>query len=338
MRIIRWGVLGAGSRVFARRMVPAFAHAENAELLAVASRNADTAREAAAQFGVPRAYGSYNDLLSDPDIEAVYLPLPNDLHAHWTLRALAAGKHVLCDKPVALTFADAQTMTRAAKSAGLRLMEGFMCRFHKQHERVREIIVSGEIGNAAHFDGAFTYPADKSAGGIRWQAAQNGGGAFWDVGVYPVNMARFFWGEPAEVFAVSHFDPATQADLHTVVVLEWDDGKTASIRCGFDQAFASRYEISGSGGTIRAERAFQIGESGVNIIITPNNGEPRTEFWPHTDCWAEEIRHFGACVREAARDLFPGESGLEQARVCEAIAISAREKRRVEVCEIAASP
>ena len=334
MRPVKWGVLGAGSRVFARRMIPAFAAAENAELVAVASRRADTARETAAKFGIPRAYASYEDLLADPDIEAVYLPLPNDLHAAWTLSALQAGKHVLCDKPAALNFADAQAMEQAAHSASLRLMEGFMCRFHKQHERVREIIASGEIGVPAHFDGTFTYPADKSAGGIRWNAAQSGGGAFWDVGVYPVNAARFFFGEPDAVFAVSQTDNETQADLHTVAVLEWAGGKTATLRGGFDQAFASRYELSGDAGSIRAERAFQIGESGVNLVTTPNNGESRAEFFAHTDCWAEEIRHFSACIRDASRDLAPGETGTNQARVCEGVVRSAREKRRIELIEI----
>ncbi len=318
-------------------MVPAFGRAaESARLFAVASRSQSKADEVAGNCGAERTYGSYEALLSDPDVEAVYLPLPNDQHAEWTLRALAAGKHVLCDKPAALNYADAERMANAAQDANLRLMEGFMCRHHPQHARVKEIIASGEIGEVVHFHGVFTYPSDNSAGGIRWQSQTNGGGAFWDVGVYPVNLARFFFGEPDAVFAAPVWDDETGADRHTSAVLEWTEtGRTAQIVGGFDQAFASFYEITGSRGSVRAERAFQVGENGVTLTIRTSgaNGkdEIRTEAFPHIDQWAEEIRHFSECVRDASKPLEPGENGLAQTRVTNALVRSGREKQRVEV-------
>jgi predicted dehydrogenase len=157
---IRWGVLGCAS-IFERRMAPAFTQAVNARLLGLASRARDRAEACAARHGIERAYGSYEELLADPDIEAVYIPLPNDLHVEWTQRSLDAGKHVLCDKPSALTYADAKRVAEQAERAGLRLLEGFMWRYHPQHARVQEIIAGGEMGSPVHFRGAFSFPADE---------------------------------------------------------------------------------------------------------------------------------------------------------------------------------
>lgn len=316
-------------------MAPAFAGAENALLMAVASRSLEKAEATAQKHGIPRAYGSYEELLADPEIEAVFIPLPNDLHAEWTLRALAAGKHVLCDKPAALTYADAKRMADAAKQAGLRLMEGFMYRHHPQHDRIMEIIRSGEIGETAHFRGVFTYPAERDTGNIRWNAAR-GGGSFLDTGVYPVNAARLHFGnEPVSVCAAAAMDKELGVDIHACAVLEWADGRTASIECGFDQAFTSRYEVAARAGVATAERAFQVGEAGVTITVRVGD-ETRTELLPHIEQYTREVVHFGECVRGPANPLWPGEDGVKQARVVEALRRSIREKRRVEIAEITA--
>ncbi len=329
---VRWGVLGC-ARVFERRMVPGFrAAADSAQLLAVASRSDEKAREVAAKHGIARAYGSYKSLLADPDIEAVYIPLPNDLHCAWTLRALAAGKHVLCDKPVALSVADAEAMATAAKTANLRLQEGFMYRHHPQHERVWEIVRGGEIGEQVHFRGAFAYVANFDASNIRMNTAQ-GGGAFLDVGVYPLNAARWFFGEPVAITAAQRTDPTTGIDLHTTVLMEWADGKTATILGGFDQPFTTRYEIIGTGGSVTTERAFQVGDNGVSLTIRAGDTE-RAEPFAHADQYGLEIAHFSACVRDPDKPLAPGENGLAQARVAEAAGVSVREKRRVTISEV----
>jgi predicted dehydrogenase len=332
---IRWGVLGC-ARVFERRMVPAFAAADGSVLAAVASRSQDKADQVAARHGVPHAYGSYDALLADSAIDAVYIPLPNDLHHEWTLRALSAGKHVLCDKPAALSYADATAMAFAAKKAGLRLQEGFMYRHHPQHIRLGEIVASGEIGEPVHIHGTFTYLADLSnRANIRWNPSQ-GGGALLDVGVYPVNAARFYFhAEPIAVFATAVPDKETGVDLHTTAILEFPGGRTATVVGGFDQAFSSRLEIFGSVGIATSSRAFQAGEQGVQLSVTAGD-TVRSETFPHCDQYAAEVEHFGACIRDPHRPLWPAEDGAAQARVADAICRSAAEKRRVALDEITA--
>jgi D-xylose 1-dehydrogenase (NADP+, D-xylono-1,5-lactone-forming) len=329
---VRWGVLGC-ARVFERRMVPGFRAAGNAELVAVASRSAEKAEATAAKHSIPRWHDSYESLLADPEIEAVFVPLPNDLHCEWTLHALKAGKHVLCDKPLCLSYADAKHMEETARTANLRLMEGFMWRHHPQHTRLLEVVRSGEIGPLRHFFGRFTYPAAPDPTNIRWHAEQ-GGGALLDVGVYPLNAVRYYFeAEPEAVTCAMTVDPSTGVDTRATMLLEWADGRTASLVGGFDQTFASRFEITGEKGSIAAERAFQIGEVGVTIKIQVGD-ETRSESFPHTDQYGLEIEHFSACVRDSSKSLAPAEDGTAQMRVVEALIRSAKEKRRVELTEI----
>jgi predicted dehydrogenase len=332
---VRWGVLGIAS-IFERRMVPAFAAASNAHVVAVASRSLDKANEAARKHDIPAAFGSYEELLRSPDIEAVYIPLPNDLHAEWTLEALARGKHVLCDKPAALSFADATRMSRAAQAAALRLMEGFMFRHHPQHARVAEIIASGEIGNVAHFRGTFTYAAEeRHRSTYRFNPAQ-GGGALFDVGVYPLNAVRLHFGtEPLAVSATAAFDASSGVDQRILVLGEWADGRTAVVEGGFDQTFTSRYEIAGDKGVVTTERAFQAGDGPITLFVR-NGDDVRTETIPGTNQYVREIEHFSACVRDPQKPLAPGENGAAQARVVEAVRRSLVEKRRVAVAEVEA--
>lgn len=318
-RPVRWGVLGC-ARVFERRMVPAFARVDDARLMAVASRDRAKAEAVAARYGIDRAYGEYAALLSDSEIDAVYVPLPNDLHARWVLEALSAGKHVLCDKPMVLTVDDAVRCAETARAGGLRLMEGFMYRHHPQHARVRRLVESGAIGRPVRFSGVFAYAATPDHAGIRWDPAR-GGGALADVGVYPVDAARMLFGaEPESALCVATMDPESGVDIHSDGILAFADGRSATFSCGFDQAFVSRYEIVGTEGSIEAVRAFQVGESGVALRIRTGGGDAVVEeTFPHLDHWAEEIRHFGECVRDPARPLTPGEDGVAQARVFEAL-------------------
>lgn len=328
---VRWGVLGC-ARVFERRMVPAFREASNAELVAVASRDQSKASAMAERHGIERAYGGYEALLADPSIDAVYIPLPNDLHVEWTLAALAAGKNVLCDKPLSLDAAGASRCARAAKDSGLRLMEGFMVRHHPQHARVREWIASGAIGEPVRFSAVFTYPATADHAGIRWNPAQ-GGGSFLDVGVYPVDAARWVFGSaPQAVTVVGTMDPGTGVDIHADGILEFSGGRTATFSCGFDQVFCSRYEVVGRDGVITAERAFQVGESGVRLRIRAHGSDDETvEEFPHVNQWALEVAHFGECVLDSGKPLEPGEDGAEQARVVDAVRRSMASGCRVTV-------
>ena len=311
---VKFGVLGC-ARVFERRMAPALKSAGNAVLHAVASRSLEKAQATAQKHGAAKAYGSYDALLADSDIEAVYIPLPNDQHAEWTVKALTAGKHVLCDKPLALSVAEAEWMAGAAAAAGLRLMEGFMYRHHPQHKKVFEVLRSGAIGEPVHFRGIFTYPATADHAGIRWNPVQ-GGGAFLDVGVYPLNAARWLLeSEPTEAKALVVRDIATGVDSHTAARLSFPTNRTASLVGGFDQAFTSRYELVGREGSITVERAFQVGESGVRVLVRANNSDTEEAFFfEHTDQFQLEVEHFAARIRNSKLSLEPGEDGVAQAR------------------------
>jgi len=330
-RPVRWGVLGC-ARVFERRMVPAFREASNAELIAVASRDSDKASAVATRHGIPRAYGSYEALLADDSIDAVYVPLPNDIHVEWTVAALAAGKHVLCDKPLSLDAQGALLCAESASRSGRRLMEGFMYRHHAQHRRVREWIRSGAIGDVVRFSAVFSYPAAADHAGIRWNPAQ-GGGSFLDVGVYAVDAARMILAsEPVAVAAIATTDVATGIDVHADGVLQFPGGRTATFSCGFDQAFCSRYEVVGREGVVVAERAFQVGESGVRLRIRSGGSDVETiEEFPHVNQWALEVEHFGACVLDPDRSLEPGENGVAQAIAVGAVARSMQMRTRVEI-------
>lgn len=332
---VRWGVLGVAS-VFERRMVPAFAAAQNAQVVAIASRSLDKAEEAARKHGIPAAFGSYDELLDAPNIEAVYVPLPNDLHAQWTLEALARGKHVLCDKPAALSFADATRMANAAQAADRRLMEGFMFRHHPQHARIAEIIAAGEIGKVAHFRGTFTYAAEaRHRSTYRFNRAQ-GGGALFDVGVYPLNAVRLhFAAEPLAISAIACFDAASGVDQRILVQGEWANGRTAVIEGGFDQTFTSRYEIAGDKGVVTTERAFQAGDGPITLLVR-HGDDVQTQTIPGANQYVREIEHFSACVRDARKPLAPGENGAAQARVVEAVCRSLAERRPVALAEITA--
>jgi predicted dehydrogenase len=227
-------------------------------------------------------------------------------------------------------------MASAASRAELRLQEGFMYRHHPQHIRLREIIASGAIGEPVHIHASCSYLADLSnRANIRWNPDQ-GGGALLDVGVYPVNAARLYFGaEPIAVFAAAIPDAETGVDLHTSAVLEFDGGRTATIVGGFDQAFSTRLDIRGTKGTASSSRAFQVGESGVQLSVSVSD-DLSTESFPHCDQYALEVEHFTACIQNPEKPLQPAEDGALQARVTEALCRSAAENRRVLLEEIQA--
>jgi D-xylose 1-dehydrogenase (NADP+, D-xylono-1,5-lactone-forming) len=329
-RQVRWGVLGC-ARVFERRMAPGFAHADNADLVAIASRDIAKAETTAARHGIPIAYGSYDELLADATLDAVFIPLPNSEHFAWAEKALNAGKHVLCDKPLTMTHHEATELFALAESQSLRLMEGFMYRHHPQHAVVHEALRDGRIGKLQHFRGVFAYLAVPDESNIRWQPAL-GGGALLDVGVYPVNAARWFFGEePHAVYATGR-QIANQVDFQVSALLEFSEGRTASILSSFGQPFCSQYEVIGSTGTIFVERAFQVGEKGVMVRLRPDNGaEEILATFPHIDHYAAEIQHFSACVLDPTHPLHPGENGVAQARVVEALRRSQDNNLRVLV-------
>jgi len=216
---VRWGVLGA-SRFALKVSLPGMKRGPLTQLAALASRDLDKARAAAQPLGIPTAYGSYEELLADPNIEAIYNPLPNNLHVEWTARAARAGKHVLCEKPIALTAAEAETLVAAQRESGKLIAEAFMVRSHPQWQQARAWVQSGRIGDLVSVQTAFSY-FNRDAQNIR-NKKDVGGGALYDIGCYALNTARFLFGrEPVRAVAVIERDPDFGTDRLTSGVLDF---------------------------------------------------------------------------------------------------------------------
>ena len=246
-RVVRWGVLGTAN--IARLVIPAIQQSHNGRVVATASRDLARAKTFAAELSVPRAVASYDELLNDPEIDAVYIPLPNSLHKPWTIRAAQQGKHVLCEKPLALTASECDEMIEACDAARIILMEAFMYRFHPQIHKVRGLIAQGSIGKVRLIRAAFSYIL-ADPGDIR-RVKELGGGALMDVGCYCVNMARLMIGtEPAEVQAMADFGTGSAVDETFVGLMRFPGGELALFDCSFGYPFRQFVEIVGTEGVI----------------------------------------------------------------------------------------
>jgi len=273
--VVRIGIMGCAS-IARQKMLPALAQVPSARVSVVASRRMETARQVIAHFGGTAVQG-YQTLLDRDDVDAVYVPLPTGLHAHWVDRALAAGKHVLCEKPLTGSLADSTRLVSRARDLGLTLLENFMFLQHAQHAAVRAMIDSGLIGEVRSVSSAFTFPPPP-AGDIRYQPGL-GGGALLDAGVYPVRAAQYFLGPHLSVAGAALWrDPATTVDVAGSALLCSPTGATAQLTWGFRHYYRCCYEILGSAGRISLERAFTppVTHQPVVRIERPGHAEERT--------------------------------------------------------------
>jgi D-xylose 1-dehydrogenase (NADP+, D-xylono-1,5-lactone-forming) len=327
----RWGILSAAN-IARRRFVPGVRAGSEGIVWAVAARDVTRAQQFAGDLGIPHAHGSYEALLADPEVHGVYIGLPNSLHTEWTIKAAAAGKHVLCEKPLSRRAADVEQMVGACRSAGVLLMEAFMFRHHPQHTRVRELLAAGAIGEPAVVRASFAFampPARRVIPDVRVQAGLDGG-AFMDVGCYTLNAARFlFDAEPVEVTALQRSDPELGVDTSFAAVARFPGDRLALLDGSFDANGPQRYEITGFAGSILVERAFQPERQPAHITII-TGGERTVEEIPGTDQYGLEADHFVRSVR-AGRLLAPAENGLAQARAVEALYRSAETGRSVRL-------
>ena len=254
MNKIRWGVLST-AKIGREKVIPATQRSELGSVVAIASRDLAHAKDVAAKLSIERAYGSYDELLSDPNIDAVYIPLPNYMHVPWSLRALAAGKHVLCEKPIGLSVIEAEELANvAAAQPQLKVMEAFMYRFHPQWQAARQLVRDGRIGELRTIHTQFSYYNDDPLN-IRNQPGI-GGGALMDIGCYPISLSRFLFGaEPMRVISHIEMDPTMQVDRLTSAVLEFAAG-TATFTCGTQIAPYQRVNIFGTTGRIEIEIPF----------------------------------------------------------------------------------
>ena len=251
---IRWGVLST-ARIGREKVVPAIQRSQLGAVTAIASRDLSRAKTAAAGLGIEKPYGSYQELLSDRNLDAVYIPLPNHLHVRWSMRALSAGKHVLCEKPIGLSVAEAEQLAGAAAAhPKLKVMEAFMFRFHPQWQTARQLVREGRIGQLRTIHTDFSYYNDDPKN-IRNQADM-GGGALMDIGCYPISLSRFiFDAEPERVLGHIERDPAMPIDRLVSAVLEFFQG-TATFTCATQLVPYQRVHIFGTSGRIEIEIPF----------------------------------------------------------------------------------
>jgi len=254
MSKIRWGVLSA-AHIGTATVIPAMQQGTYCEVTAIASRDLARAQSEAQQLGIPTAYGSYEELLADPHIDAIYNPLPNHLHVPWSIKALEAGKHVLCEKPIAPTVAEAQKLVVAAKQhPNLKVMEAFMYRFHPQWQLARQLVRDGKIGTLRTVQSFFSYFNDDPHN-IR-NIAIVGGGGMLDIGSYNVSLSRFIFGtEPRRVSGIVEYDPQLKTDRLDSGILDFGQG-TATFTCSTQLSSYQRVNIFGS--EVRTERAIPV--------------------------------------------------------------------------------
>jgi predicted dehydrogenase len=269
---LRWGVLSTAS-IAREKWIPGARQSPRSEVLAIASRDGGAARAAAAELGIPRAHDSYEALLADPDVDAVYIPLPNHLHLEWTIAAARAGKHVLCEKPLALTAADAERMVDACEAGGVRLMEAFMYRLHPSWVAVRELVASGRIGRLQTVQSWFSYYNDDAANIRNMRAA--GGGALYDIGCYSVNLSRMLFGdEPESVQAQLRREPADGVDVLASALLGFPGGGTATFTCSIRAETDQRVHVYGTDGHISVGIPFNIPPDRPTHVFVTHGGEP----------------------------------------------------------------
>jgi predicted dehydrogenase len=322
MRRLRWGILST-AKIATEKFIPGVLRAANCSLVAIGSRDEARARAAADRHGIPRVHGSYEALLADPEVEAVYIPLPNHLHAEWTLAAARAGKHVLCEKPLALTADEAEGMIAGCRDAGVVLMEAFMYRLHPSWVAVRELVADGRIGRLVAVDSWFSYHNDDPAN-IRNIRAY-GGGALYDIGCYSVNLSRLlFDAEPERVRASIVRDPASGVDILTSGILDFPAG-VATFTCATRVEPDQRVDVYGTEGRIRVEIPFNIPPDRPTRILLTAGGDPpvapATEvlsFAP-ADPYAVEAERFAAAVLGGTPAPTPPADAVANLRVIERI-------------------
>ncbi len=254
MNKVRWGVLSTAN-IGTTKVIPAMQKGKFIQFDAIASRNLENAKTLAAQLGIPKAYGSYEELLADPGIDAIYNPLPNNLHVPWSIKALEAGKHVLCEKPIALTSAEAQKLVDTAKQyPDLKVMEAFMYRFHPQWQQALQMVNEGKIGELRTIHSFFSYYlVDEN--NIR-NIAEVGGGGMMDIGCYAVSLSRFIFGaEPERVCGIVEYDPRFNTDRLSSGILDFGRG-TSTFTCSTQLVPYQRVNIFGTTGRVEIEIPF----------------------------------------------------------------------------------
>jgi predicted dehydrogenase len=316
VKAVKWGVLGVSGHFLKRVLLP-LQKSELVELYALASRSAEKAREAALRVGIPVWYGSYQELLADKEVEAVYIPLPNHLHAAYIRLSAEAGKQILCEKPLALSAAEAAESIACAATHGVRLMEGFMYRFHPQWQRARELVACGEIGSLQFVHTVFGYNLTDPRN-IR-SRLETGGGALRDIGCYAVSAARYLSGkEPERVISLHRRDPAQGTDTLSSGMLDF-----GAFRCLFTVSTGSfpaqRVDVHGSGGSLTVQLPFNTYPDVPAVLTVRTSVGVRDVRTEPVDQYALQFEAFSRALREDAAPPLPPEDARRNQVVLDAL-------------------
>ncbi|MBS0420092.1 MAG: Gfo/Idh/MocA family oxidoreductase [Proteobacteria bacterium] len=325
-----WGILSTAN-IGIKRVIPAILSGQRGVVAAIASRDAERARTVAARFGIERSYSSYDALLEDPQIEAIYNPLPNHLHVEWTVKALDAGKHVLCEKPIGLNAQEAQAIIAARDRSGKRVIEAFMVRFHPQWHRVRTLVRSGRIGTVRALQSAFTFPVANPQN-VR-NRLEYGGGALYDVGCYPIVTARYLFGtEPVRVIALIDRDPTFGVDRVTSGLVAFAGGEQLVLTSSLQLALYQRVVVLGSRGRIEIPIPFTPPkEHACRIVIDSGDSldgsSSVVEEFAAVDQYQLQCDLAAASFRNEVTQEFPIEDAIANMRVIDALYRSAASGR-----------
>jgi len=332
---LRFGILGAAR--INERLLPAIVEAANAELVAIASRRPGAAAETLAKYapglsGV-HTYDDLDSLLDDSQVQAVYLPMANHEHGEWALKAIQRGKHVLCEKPMALSVADIEAIESAAKTQGVVVMEGFMYRFHPQHARVRELIDSGLIGEVRAVHSSFSFIMRPARLYRLAESTERGGGAMWDIGPYAIHSARWcFDVPPVAVSAIAKYVDSG-ADITTSGVIDFGDGKHAHFDVSFEWARQSSYSVVGTKGGVRCHSAWVLAEDVPVVSWWTEDGQSGEEKLPAANHFVLEVEHFSDCVLNGKSPLLSLEDAKFNCKTIEAVLQSAASGKSVKLTD-----
>lgn len=329
---LNWGILGA-AKIAVEKVIPAMSGSSNFQVLGIASRTLEKAKSVAEKLGIPKAYGSYEEMIADPEIDIIYNPLPNHLHTEYTLKCIAAGKHVLCEKPIALNSADVERMIAARDQHQVKVGEAFMVRTHPQWLKAKELVQQGELGKLRLIQGAFSY-FNTDPGNIR-NIEAFGGGAIWDIGCYPVTTARFIVGEePKKVLSLIRFDEEFGTDTLASVIMQFSSCQ-ALFSVSTQLVPYQRMHFLGDKKELEVLVPFNAPkDKATTIKINPGDilhEKVETLKFDVCDQYRIQAEEFTKAVRENKPVPVSLEDALANTKVLEAIFRSARDERWVTI-------
>jgi len=332
---LRWGILGA-ARVN-ERLLPAIVEAGNSELVAIASRRpgaaAETLKKYAPNVSGVATYDSMEELLADQNVQAIYIPMANHEHGEWVLKAIASGRHVLVEKPLAITVSDIEAIEAAAAQYKVKVMEGFMYRFHPQHQRIKEIVQSGAIGEVRSAKASYSFMMRPARMYRLANDTALGGGAMWDVGPYAIHSLRHcFDSDPVSVIATAKYAD-TGADISTSGILHFGDGKFGHFDVSFECSRQSEYTIIGTKGSVKCHTVWQLpGTNDVPVISWwSDDGRKFEETYPAANHFNLEIEHFSDCVLNNKAPLLTLQDAKTNCKTIAAVLESAANGRKIEI-------